>query len=177
MTMSNRSIAIEAAAGALANVGVVEVGGENRGTAVETYLRSVGLPAGQPWCAAFVRFRFEAAAVKLGADLPDHFPDSGWVPAYVAWAKQRGVWLPMADAREAPLQVRPGDLCAFWFESKLRCAHIGIVVEPATEDGFFSVEGNTGGGVGVERDGDGVWRKWRRWSSLGAGGGIIRIHW
>lgn len=115
--MSNRPIALEVARAALANVGVTETG-ENRGVAVETYQRAAGIPPGSPWCAAFVRYRFEAAAEKLDRDLPDHFPDSGWVPAYVAWAKERGVWLPTAEARAAPLQVRPGDLARFGLSQK-----------------------------------------------------------
>jgi hypothetical protein len=175
----NRPIAIEAAAGAKRNIGVVEHGGENRGVAVETYLRSVGLPPGLPWCAAFVRFRFERAAAKLDVKLPEHFPDSGWVPAYVEWAKTRDVWLTPMEALANFDQVRPGDLVAYWFEHKNRCAHIGIVVEPATTAGFTTVEGNTNGDdpTTVERDGDGVWLKRRRWTSLGPGGGIIRINW
>lgn len=176
--MSNRPIALEAAAGALANVGVVEQGGDNRGKAVETYLAAVGLGAGQPWCAAFVRYRFEAAAAKLDVELPAHFPDSGWVPSYVSWAKSRELWVPADTARREPMSVRPGDLVAYWFQAKARCAHIGIIAETATEHGFVAVEGNTGPDAGsVERDGDGVYRKRRRWSSIGIGGGIIRIGW
>lgn len=45
-------LALRAADKAEANVGVTEQGGENRGAAVEKYLAAVGLPPGQPWCAA-----------------------------------------------------------------------------------------------------------------------------
>ena len=62
--MSARPIATRAAADALANVGVTEEG-ENRGKFVEAYQRAVGIPPGSPWCAAFVRFRFEAAAKAM----------------------------------------------------------------------------------------------------------------
>ena len=41
-------------AAANAFVGVSEQGGDNRGQMVEHFLRSVHLPPGQPWCAAFV---------------------------------------------------------------------------------------------------------------------------
>jgi hypothetical protein len=175
--MSIRPIALDAAAGALANVGVVEVG-ENRGKWVEMYQAAVGIPPGSPWCAAFVRFRFEKSAEKLDKELPEGFPDSGWVPSYEAWAKREGLWIPVATARQSPTVARPGDLCCFWFAASNRCAHIGIVVEAGTESGFVSVEGNTGPdkGSGVERDGDGVYRKRRRWSALGIRGGIIRLN-
>jgi CHAP domain len=163
-----------AASGALANVGVTEEGGDNRGRWVEAYQASVGIPAGSPWCAAFVRFRFEQAADKLDLELPAAFPDSGWVPAYVSWAKRSGFWVPAKDAD----QIQKGDLACFWFPAKGRCAHIGIVVAPPNEDGIFqTVEGNTGPdrGTEVERDGDGVYLKRRRISHLGARGGFIRI--
>lgn len=177
--MSSRPIAIEAARAALANIGVTEVGGDNRGTAVETYQRAVGIPPGSPWCAAFVRYRFEAAAERLDRDLPAGFPDTGWVPSYVGWAQSNGLWIPRSSAQAEPAQTRPGDLVAYWYDASQRCAHIGIVVEVGTADGFVSVEGNTGPdrGAAVERDGDGVYRKRRRWSALGRGGGVIRINW
>lgn len=164
-----------AATAALANVGVTEEG-ENRGQWVETYQRSVGIPPGSPWCAAFIRFRFEQAAEKLDLDLPAAFPDSGWVPSYEAWAKRSGFWIPAKDAKEGDVAV--GDLACFWFAAKGRCAHIGIVTRPLDASGRFScVEGNTGPdrGTEVERDGDGVYLKRRRISHLGASGGFIRI--
>ena len=175
--MNLRPIAERAAAEALANVGVVEVG-ENRGKFVETYQRAVGIPPGSPWCAAFVRFRFEAAAKALGLTLPDGFPDSGYCPDYQAWAKARGLWVPVASAEAEPFQVRPGDLALFWFSAKNRVAHIGIVVEPGQTWGAITVEGNTGPerGEEVERDGDGVYRKRRDWAELGARGGFVRMN-
>lgn len=162
-----------AANGALANVGVTEEG-ENRGQWVETYQRAVGIPPGSPWCAAFVRFRFEKAAEKLDLDLPAAFPDSGWVPSYEAWARRSGLWIHPRDADN----VQKGDLACFWFAAKDRCAHIGIVVTPPDEDGVFeTVEGNTGPdrGTQVARDGDGVYLKRRTIGHLGARGGFIRI--
>jgi hypothetical protein len=162
-----------AANGAMANIGVVEEG-ENRGRWVEEYQRAVGIPPGSPWCAAFIRFRFEKAADALDLELPAAFPDSGWVPSYEAWARRSGFWIPASQAD----QVQKGDLACFWFAAKGRCAHIGIVVAPMNEDGIFqTVEGNTGPdrGAQVERDGDGVYLKRRRASHLGAKGGFIRI--
>lgn len=55
--------AIEAA---VDTIGVKEVGGRNCGPEVEEYLRSVDLPAGEPWCMAWVVAMFDRAAEKLG---------------------------------------------------------------------------------------------------------------
>lgn len=172
-TLLSGPIAKRAAADALANIGVTEEGGNNRGKYVETYLHSVGLDAGDPWCAAFVRYRFEQAAKALGVALPSNFPDSGYCPDYQSWARGRGLWIPISsDAARSP-QV--GDLALFYFAGKGRVAHIGIVVE-AHEWGVWTVEGNTGpeAGTGVNRDGDGVYKKRRDWSELGTSGGFVR---
>lgn len=169
------NIARAAANGAIANIGVMEEG-ENRGKWVEQYQAAVRIPPGSPWCAAFIRFRFEKAAEALDLNLPAAFPDSGWVPDYVNWAKRSNLWIPVDGVGVE--EVHKGDLACFWFAAKSRCAHIGIVVEDPTLPGrWITVEGNTGPDRGqeVERDGDGVFRKVRRRSSLGTGGGFIRI--
>lgn len=165
-------IARRAAVEALANVGVTEQGGNNSGKFVEVYLDSVGLDAGNPWCAAFVRFRFEDAAKDLGVKLPSSFPDSGYCPDYSAWGRSRGLWMPVSSD-ESRDDVQPGDLALFWFASKKRHAHIGIVVEVHTW-GVWTVEGNTSDDSGVNRDGDGVYKKRRDWGELGSSGGFVR---
>jgi hypothetical protein len=168
-------IAKRAAQEALANVGVQEVGGNNRGKAVETYLASVGCRPGDPWCAAFVRFRFENAADDIDLTLPTDFPDSGYTPDYKRWAKNKGVWTPMPEARTKPELVQVGDLACFYFPAKQRIAHIGIVVGLFT-GGAILVEGNTGpdSGTEVQRDGDGVFKKRRNFAALGTLGGFCR---
>lgn len=173
----NRPIALRAAADALANVGVTEEG-ENRGKWVETYLRAVGLPPGSPWCAAFVRFRFEQAAAALKLPLPTGFPDSGWTPDYKDWARSAGLWVPVESAEAEPFQIRPGDLVCFYFSAKSRIAHIEIAVEPGQAWGVNTVGGNTGpeAGAEVQRDGDGVYRKRREWDELGRYGGFVRMN-
>lgn len=165
-------IARRAALDALANVGVVEEGGNNSGKYVEAYLASVGLDAGNPWCAAWARFRFEKAAAALGLTLPKSFPDSGYCPDYSAWARNRGFYLPVSSD-ESRDGVQPGDLALFWFANKKRHAHIGIVAE-VHPWGVWTVEGNTSDDSGVNRDGDGVYKKRRDWSELGTSGGFVR---
>lgn len=169
------TIAQRAASDAEANVGVTEQGGENAGKYVETYLHAVGLRRGDPWCAAFVRYRFEQAAHALGQSLPAGFPDSGYCPDYQHWAKERHLWIPVADAKSGAAPVQRGDLCLFHFAAKNRVAHIGIVVGTMA-GGVVNIEGNTAAETGttVNRDGDGVYLKHRKWSTLGTGGGFAR---
>lgn len=166
-------IAQRAAKEALENVGVVEVGGENRGKFVETYLKFVGASPGDPWCAAFVAFRVFNAAQDLGLAVPKGFPKSAWTPDYKSWAIKNGLWIPV-DSDE---RVLPGDLACFYFAAKQRIAHIGTVVERKTTGGVLTVEGNTGpeSGEVVNREGDGVYRKDRDWREFGSGGGFVRL--
>lgn len=51
---------------AVAELGVTEVGGNNRGPRVNQYLASVGLDPGYSWCASFVFWCFRQAAQQLG---------------------------------------------------------------------------------------------------------------
>ena len=169
-------IALRAVADAEANVGVVEQGGENHGKAVETYLRSVGLAAGAPWCAAFVHYRLREAAREIQARLPGDFPVSGYCPDYQDWAKKHGVWIPVDTARSMGSIPERGDLCLFYFAAKRRVAHIGMVAQAGLGGALFqTVEGNTGPETGVNRDGDGVYKKSRSCASLGEFGGFIRL--
>lgn len=62
---------------AVADIGVHEEGGNNRGPRVDQYLASVGLDPGYAWCAAFVYFCFRAAAQQLG--LVNPVPKTGGV--------------------------------------------------------------------------------------------------
>lgn len=166
-------IALKAVDLAAANVGVTEDGGENRGKAVETYLRSVNLPPGSPWCAAHAYYRESSAAWQLGLQLPADFPRSGWCPDFEAWGKKNGLWIPVRDAVGV---VRPGDMALFWFAAKGRVAHAGLV-EQARPWGVVTIEGNTGpdSGDGVQREGDGIYRKTRKWGAFGLKGGFVRL--
>jgi hypothetical protein len=47
-------------------VGVHEVGGQNRGPRVEQYLAAVGVGPGSSWCVAFIYWCFAQAAGQLG---------------------------------------------------------------------------------------------------------------
>ncbi len=111
--------------------GAREIGGDNRGPFVQSYLHGI-LPEGNPWCAGFVSYCFSCNVQKfpfkysLGArDILQQFKKNGW-------AKAPGQeYLP-----------QPGDIVVWWREqlggSK---GHVGIVHH--LEDGFlYTIEGN-----------------------------------
>jgi hypothetical protein len=179
--MANREIANKAAQMALANVGVREEG-INDGKFIRMYQNSCvpKVDAHGPWCAAFIQYRLRKAALDLEQDIPDDFPTSGWCPSYSAWAKKNDLWVPAKSCIVDSHQVRVGDLALFYFKPLGRVAHIGIVVEkPDNAGGVWTVEGNTSPEpedyAAVERDGDGVVKKWRTWGEFGQYGGFVRI--
>lgn len=55
---------------------------------------------------------------------------------------------------------QPADVVGFWFSSKKRVAHVGIVEQWGTST-VTTIEGNTSGDSGVDRNGGGVYRKKR----------------
>lgn len=155
---------------------VREVGGNNRGKEVETYLASVDLSAGDPWCDAFVYYRLMKAAQILGKTFPSSYPKTGYTPSTASYFKKRGQWISVQAAKANPSLVKRGDLVFFYFPAKGRIAHIGMV-SSVDKNGIRTVEGNTEGHdtSGVSRDGGGVWVKERTWSNLGYLGGFGRI--
>lgn len=124
-------------------VGVREVG-RNRGYWVEKFLASVGLPPGNPWCAAFVYFCMRhsgTAYPKVRSGLAMAYAVRP-VPAKHVWKGYRKVgrnWL------------------VIWKRGDTWRGHIGIVLSWGRKSGT-TIEGNTGSS---DYEGDGVYEKRR----------------
>lgn len=119
-------------------IGIEEVGGDNKGPAVEIFQRSADIPAGAPWCAAFVNFCAEmASALKNEWSPLEQIKREGYVQDYYTWAV----------AREKIVewdQAAPGDLFLLMFPAKKRYAHIGFVdMMDLDRMEFSTIEGNT----------------------------------
>jgi hypothetical protein len=130
--------------------------GRNDGPRVREYLRSAGITAPAPWCAAFVTWCLTQAGVAH-----DQMPKG---PAsacnWRAWADRRGV------AHRDPTQAVRGDLFVWCNHPKSWTGHIGFVVRTRRILGLWvidTIEGNTDGSG--SRDGDGVYRRVRRLAS------------
>ncbi len=129
----------------LSQVGVREVGGNNRGPEVKAYLKSVGLGENYPWCAAFVSWCFLQVEIEA--------PISAWVPSFALSDK-------MIYKQGKVLKRIPkfGDVLLIWFKNLKRPAHIGFI-DQWSEKWIITVEGNTN--KNGSREGDGVYRKRR----------------
>ena len=136
-------------------IGVMEQPpGSNRGPEVDEYIRRVGLsPAGQfAWCAAFLYFCFDEAALAMGRENPviktagvlDHWETAG----------RRGVpRITAARATQDPGLVQPGHIFIIDTGTPGGGGHTGLVVEVAGGK-LATIEGNTNDsgaseGVGV----------------------------
>jgi hypothetical protein len=129
MNLREQTLAI-----AKTKLGVHEVGGDNRGKEVETFLKEAGLGPGNPWCAAFVNWCARQAATTLRVISPlESVKLQGYVPSYVEK-------FPAVE----PKDVLPGDLFAVYHASQKRFAHIGFVLQVNVREGWFeTVEGNS----------------------------------
>ena len=130
---------------ARADLLVREVGGENRGFEVETILASVGLPPGQPWCAAFV---YWIGRFALGKRWP--LPATGSCALLGSYAREKGMLVE---------QPGPGDVFLLWSATKNRFHHTGFVVEALPHASYRTLEGNTNDDGSV--NGNGVYERTR----------------
>jgi hypothetical protein len=130
-------------AAANAFVGVSEQGGDNRGQMVEHFLRSVHLPPGQPWCAAFVHHVGHSAHYDHATRRSTWpLPATGSCEALARAARANGV------LRDEP---HVGDVFLLYSRARARFIHTGIVVGVEDEQRVYerdfhlcvTVEGNT----------------------------------
>lgn len=137
---------------AQSQVGVKEVGGNNKGAEIVKYQQSTWLlPAAWAWCSAFVCWCMKEAIETTSKTSEWRCRDAsafGWI----AWAKKHGVYI--TDEKEL---AKAGDIVVFDF------SHVGIVEKDQIDTNFIeTIEGNTNGkGERDSEAGDGVWRKKR----------------
>jgi len=150
---------------ALSYDGVREKGGNNRGPQVEMFQKSIGLEAGDPWCAAFVCYCIKEAGKQLG--IKPQFQYGGSV--YKLWTRNQALVLP-----------GPGDNCVFLIDHGLsragtRIGHTGfcVAVNQSHTETLETMEGNTNSAG--SRDGDGAYHKSRQVSEFAHGYGYLKI--
>lgn len=116
-----------------------------------------GLPTGQ-WCAMFVSW---AADQSGNADV---IPKHAYTPSGVAWFKAQGQWHAGISG------IRRGDIVYFDFAgAPYRVSHVGIVESVNSDGSFNTIEGNTSGPTGDQRNGGLCARKTRKSYAVGYG--------
>lgn len=119
--------------------------GRNGGPAVERYIKFVGSPAGSPWCSCFVSW-----VLRQGGVLTARFGRArDWFDKkHIIWAGGRGA------------TPQPGDVVGYTWGMG-RISHVGFIERWGTGVSAITIEGNTGGGGALQREGEGVYRNWR----------------
>lgn len=133
-------------------IGVTEKTGRNDGEPIKTFLGLYGLKEGNPYCAAAVGYIFWANGIKTNV--------TPWSPTTfnikdIVFYKKEFKKTPLAGA----------DVISFYFPSMKRIAHCGFWDKEHNQGMYESVEFNTSGGSGINRDGGGVFRKIRSYNA------------
>lgn len=146
---------------AISQLGVMEdPPGSNKGPIVNQYLASVGLPPGLFWCAAFVYWCFDKAAVKNGRANP--LVKTGHVMTH--WNKTKGKKILTAEAVDKPSLIKPGHI--FMMNTGGSSGHTGIIEK--VDGGFVhTIEGNSNNAG--SRNGIGVFRLQRKIAKINRG--------
>lgn len=134
----------------MSQVGVREATGKNDGKDVEKYLHSVGLPKGNAWCAAFVKWCFDQAGVKTTI--------TAWSPTA---HNRANIVMSQGVERKQP---QPSDVFCIYFPNLKRIGHTGFIDKKFGHNSYQTVEGNTNNAG--SREGDGVYVKIRPKSSI-----------
>lgn len=133
---------------ALRYVGPIEKG-NNDGPAVRKFLRHVGLPPGNPWCAAFVSYCLDAANAKLPT-----------IRTALATGFLRGKYISAKKVYMGFATVPRGSIFVMRYGDTWK-GHTGLVISSKGSE-LWTIEGNTSSGrKGSQRDGNGAWIRQR----------------
>jgi len=147
---------------AISQIGVKEEYA-NGGKEVNKYLKTVGLPGGYYWCAAFVKWVYNTCGIKTSG------AQNGAARSFFATNKTYFV-----RGKSGSLDFsQTGDVVGFYYNNLGRIGHIAIVERQDGSNGLLTIEGNTAEDGG--RNGDGVYRKRRTKRSVYAAANFIGI--
>lgn len=134
----------------LAMTGITEQGGDNRGYWVECFLRTIGLGPGNPWCMALVQSLVSYAEKITG--VKSTLAEGGHV--LTIFQESQALLVP------SPSPPALGDLICFQHGDTLQ-GHVEVVTHNFGGRLVSTVGGNTSSGIGVNRNGDGVYSQIR----------------
>jgi len=137
-------------------IGTTEVGGDNKGPMIELFQKAVdNVAAGEPWCAAFLCYCIRDTEARFG------------VPCGLKLSEHcMTLW--NTNSAQRRTEPKPGYI-AVWKKKNTTSGHVGLVTSVSRDQPtkFHTIEGNTGPGTGIVREGDGVYAKTRSMSPMG----------
>jgi hypothetical protein len=135
--------------------GIKEIGGDNRGQIVEMFQKAVdGKASGEPWCLGFVQF-----CVKQADRVADVIADQ-CTPRNNLFQTEHCLTLWWNTPLEQRIEAQPGAI-VIWKFGSTNGGHAGIVTAVNGDGSIQTIEGNTGDGKGIVREGDGVYTRKR----------------
>lgn len=156
MVYSNADLWERSLAVAVSQVGVRERTGRNDGPQVESYLRSVGLGKGHPYCQAAQYWAFQTAAKELQLPMTS-------IPILRTGSTQRAFDHAVATGKRSVLIPLVGDLIT-WRASSGYKGHVERIIEVRSGGWVRTIAFNTSAGKqGSQRDGGGVHIRYRNW--------------
>lgn len=144
-------------------VGITEVGGANRGQIVEMFQNAVdGKASGEPWCLGFVQFCLQMV------DKEYDFVRQMKAAKAVVFETEHCLTLWNKSTVNQKKKLPESGTIVLWKHGDTTSGHAGIVTEVLEKGEFRTVEGNTSGGAGVVREGDGVFERVRSINGAGS---------
>ncbi len=119
--------------------------GDNKGEKVEQIQSTIGKPEGESWCMSLVQSLVAYTEVVTQSKCDIAHTES----CINAWE----------NAKIKSFEPQIGSI-AIWRHGNTDKGHCGIVTKEG-DDYFETIEGNTGPGAGINREGDGVYKKIR----------------
>lgn len=134
--------------------------GENTGQIVRLFQNWDGSPDVVPWCMAFVQFCTDAASHYYNelTGMCSQYPNRLWPSEHcmTVWART------MDECKTDKPEVGSIVIWSHYKNGKPTGAgHAGIVIRVLSNGNFETIEGNTSDGTGLNREGEGVYRKYR----------------
>lgn len=136
----------------------------NRGPEVEKYLARTGVPAGLPWCCAFVYYCFDEASKTLGRAGNPMVRTAGCLDHWKKAAARGATRIPAAEATDDPARLAPGMI--FIMDHGKGAGHTGLI-ESVSAGILATLEGNTD--ASRTREGGGVYRLTRKVGEINKG--------
>jgi len=135
--------------------------GSNRGDQVSKYLKSVSVPAGVPWCAAFVYWCFQQACYEICTINPL----IKTAHCLTHWNRTQGQRIASAQLHSVDQSnIKPGSI--FIIQYKNGMGHCGIIKE-IKGNTIITIEGNTN--LNHSREGYGVFQHTRKIVDINTG--------
>ncbi len=149
-----------------AMIGIHEEGGDNCGALVSAIQATVGDPDHWAWCMSLQQTSVAYTEKKLGIT-SSLMANEHCLTVFNDSVKRK-------ITSDTPI---PGDLI-IWQQGDTQAGHTGCVIG-VNDDYLICIEGNTGDGIGIVRDGDGVYLRKRARGKIGLMKplGFVRAPW